>query len=92
MKVLSSELTQTPWTMAGKRTKRVRHAGGREEEKKQSVDTPVALQRPEALSKTEARRLHKEQRKKEVCVQSWPLSSVLFHLAVFCCPGCSGRS
>ena len=90
---MSSELTQTPWTVAGKRPKQVRHAGGmREEEKKQSADTPAALQRPESLSKTEARRLHKEQRKKEVCVLRWPLSSVLFHLAVFSCPRYSGRS
>lgn len=76
-KVLSSELTQTPWTVAGQRTKRVCSMGGEGgEEGRTSVaeSSPQAEATLEQLSKSEARRMKKERRKREVCV----MGSVLF--------------
>ena len=67
-KVLSSEQTYTPWTVGEQRTRRVRPMGGEEGGGGASgVDSsPHGQAAPEQLSKSEARRLRKEQRKREV--------------------------
>ncbi len=63
--IVSSELTQTPWTVAGKRAGRPLHEGGREVGSGEEVDVG-GTQDTSALSKKEARRIRRERRKKEV--------------------------
>ena len=66
--VLSSEQTYTPWTVGEQRTRRVRPMGGEEGGGGASEveSSPQGQAAPEQLSKNEARRLKKEQRKREV--------------------------
>ena len=66
--VLSSEQTYTPWTVGEQRTRRARPMGGEEGGGGASEveSSPQGQAAPEQLSKNEARRLKKEQRKREV--------------------------
>ena len=92
--VLSSEQTYTPWTVGEQRTRRVHPMGGEEGGGGPSEveSSPQGQAAPEQLSKSEARRLRKEQRKREVgcaanfhlpsCVLNAYLISSLFLLAV----------
>ena len=73
-KVLSSEQTYTPWTVGEQRTRRVRPMGGEEGGGASGVESSSHGQAaPEQLSKSEARRLRKEQRKREV---GWATGSI----------------
>ena len=87
-KVLSSELTHTPWTVAGQRTKRARSMGaGVGEEGEGRVSGAESSPQAEAalgqLSKSEARRMKKERRKREVCA----MDAIFYMIQTTCLSG-----
>ena len=86
IQVLSSELTQTPWTVAGKRMKKSRLKGEGEGVRDDGVEGEDGPQQTASLSKTEARRLQKEQRKREVKVTTHNIQTLKMPFL------CSGRS
>lgn len=92
-KVLSSEQTYTPWTVGEQRTRRVRPMGGEEGGGASGVESSSHGQAvPEQLSKSEARRLRKEQRKREVGWATGFIYSPVHSIYFLSLPSDSGRS